>query len=105
VTGGDVFLGVVVDPTGWTTFRHRVYQQCRKIPAGSTCTYQQLAAMAGSPKASRAVGAAMASNRVPLVIPCHRVVSAGGDLRGFSAPGGLETKRMLLQLERACVAS
>ena len=98
--GRESFLQIKVDSTGWTPFQKRVYQQCRLIRAGSTRTYKQLAAMAGSEKASRAVGAAMARNRVPLVIPCHRVVSAGGSLRGFSAPGGLDTKRFLLDLER-----
>ena len=63
-------------------------------------TYKQLAKLAGNEKASRAVGAAMSRNRILLVIPCHRVIAAGGGLRGFSAPGGLATKRLLLQLER-----
>tara|TARA_R110002049_G_scaffold72490_3_gene187247 strand:+ start:4257 stop:4718 length:462 start_codon:yes stop_codon:yes gene_type:complete len=96
----DAFDDVRVDSTGWTPFLCKVYQQCRLIRAGSTRTYKQLATMAGNEKASRAVGAAMARNRVPLVIPCHRVVSAGGNLRGFSAPGGLKTKRFLLELEQ-----
>ena len=99
--GVESFLDVPVDSTGWTAFHHRVYEQCRKIEAGTTRTYKELAAMAGSDKASRAVGAAMARNRIPLVIPCHRVVSAGGNLRGFSAPGGLDTKRFLLDLEQS----
>jgi methylated-DNA-[protein]-cysteine S-methyltransferase len=58
-----------------------------------------LATGVGSRGASRAVGAAMSRNRILLVIPCHRVVSAGGVLRGFSAPGGLRTKQFLLDLE------
>ena len=99
--GQDVFLDVQVDPTGWTPFQRRVYENCRMIQAGSTRTYKELAAMAGSENASRAVGAAMARNRVPLVIPCHRVISTDGQLRGFSAPGGLDTKRFLLDLEKS----
>ena len=97
--GRELFDDVKVDPTGWTPFQSLVYQQCRSIRPGVTLTYKQLAKLAGSEKASRAVGAAMARNRVPLIIPCHRVVSTGGDLRGFSAPGGLATKRFLLDLE------
>lgn len=98
--GKDVFASVQLDPVGWTPFQRRVYEQCRRIKAGSTRTYKELATMAGSENASRAVGAAMARNRVPLVIPCHRVVSANGQLRGFSAPGGLKTKQFLLDLEK-----
>lgn len=99
-SGEDCLAQVRVDASGWSKFTRRVYRYCREIPASQTRTYQQLAAAAGSSRASRAVGAAMARNRVPLVIPCHRVVAAGGALRGFSAPGGLETKQRLLQLER-----
>lgn len=98
--GEDSFGEVRVDSRGWSDFARRVYRCCRQIPASATWTYQQLAAAAGSPRASRAVGAAMARNQVPLVIPCHRVVAASGRLRGFSAPGGLETKQRLLSLER-----
>ncbi len=94
------FAAVTVDPGGWTDFAARTYDACRAIKAGTTATYKQLAAAAGNPNASRAVGAAMARNRVLLVIPCHRVVSTGGNLGGFSAPGGLTTKRSLLELER-----
>lgn len=99
-TGQVSFAHVRLDFRGWSDFAQRVYQCCRQIPVASTWTYRQLAVAAGSPKASRAVGAAMARNRVPLVVPCHRVISSGGALRGFSAPGGLETKQRLLQLER-----
>ena len=56
--------------------------------------------LAGKERASRAVGTAMRKNRIPLVIPCHRVVASGGGIGGYSAPGGLDTKRMLLQLEQ-----
>jgi methylated-DNA-[protein]-cysteine S-methyltransferase len=63
-------------------------------------TYGELAAKAGSPRAARAVGSCMARNRIPLVIPCHRVVPSGGRLGSFSAPGGSETKRRLIDMER-----
>lgn len=91
---------LVLDPTGWTSFTRRVYRHCLEIPHGSTITYKQLAALAGNERASRAVGAAMSRNRVLLVIPCHRVVSASGNLQGYSARGGISTKRQLLELER-----
>ena len=91
---------LVLDPTGWTSFTQRVYRHCLDIPYGSTITYKQLAAMAGNERASRAVGAAMSRNRILLVIPCHRVVSASGNLQGYSAKGDISTKRLLLELER-----
>ncbi|MGC4003444.1 MAG: MGMT family protein [Pirellulales bacterium] len=81
-----------------TEFQQRVIRACRKIPRGETATYGKVAALAGSPGAARAVGRVMATNRLPLVIPCHRVVGSTG-LHGFSAPGGLDTKRRLLELE------
>lgn len=98
-SGRSSFSEVVLDEEGWTEFTLRVYRQCRKIEPGQTLTYKQLAELAGSPNASRAVGAAMSRNRVLLVIPCHRVLSSNGQLTGFSAPGGLQTKRYLLDLE------
>ena len=82
-------------------FTRKVIQRCRKIPAGKTMTYGELAAACGSPNAARAVGNAMATNRFPLIIPCHRVVGSGGCLGGFSAPQGIELKRQLLQREGA----
>ena len=97
---GDAMRSLPVDPTGWTPFFAEVYAACREIPLGQTMGYGQLAAAVGRPRAVRAVGQAMARNRVPLVIPCHRVVGAAGSLGGFSAPGGVATKRRLLQLEQ-----
>lgn len=98
-TGVAEFDSVRIDTQGWTPFTETVYRNCREIASGTTVTYKQLAASSGNELASRAVGAAMARNRVLLVIPCHRVVSASGGLRGFSAPGGLNTKQFLLDLE------
>ncbi|TWU55106.1 methylated-DNA--[protein]-cysteine S-methyltransferase [Rubripirellula reticaptiva] len=98
--GTEPLEGIKLDTAGWTDFTQRVYENCRKIPAGETVTYRELAAMAGNQKASRAVGAAMAKNRTLLVIPCHRVIAADGSLRGFSAAGGLVTKQRLLELEQ-----
>lgn len=99
--GRASFDPIQIDPAGWTPFSQRVYQSCRSIPAGTTITYKTLAKMSGSPGAFRAAGGAMARNRILLVIPCHRVIAASGKLQGFSAPGGLETKRRLIELEHA----
>jgi methylated-DNA-[protein]-cysteine S-methyltransferase len=88
-----------------SAFQRRVVKACRAIPAGERRTYGQLAAAAGSPGAARAVGQVMATNRVPLVVPCHRVVASGGGLGGFSAPQGLTMKRRLLSLEETSLAA
>lgn len=90
-----------LDWQGVSAFHRRVLRACYRIPAGSVLTYGELASKVGSPKAARAVGAAMAANRWPLLIPCHRVVGSGGKLTGYSGIGGLETKRRLLEMEAA----
>ena len=82
-----------------TPFQQRVVDVVQSIPPGQTLTYGQVAELAGSPGAARAVGQVMAKNPVPLVVPCHRVVGSAGGLGGFSAPGGVETKKRLLALE------
>lgn len=81
-----------------TEFQLAVIKTCRKIPHGETRSYLALAKQAGFDGAARAVGTVMSKNNIPLVIPCHRVVSSNG-LGGFSAPRGLGTKRQLLELE------
>jgi methylated-DNA-[protein]-cysteine S-methyltransferase len=80
-------------------FARRVVDACRRIPWGQVRTYGQLAAVCGSPGAARAVGSVMAKNRFPLIVPCHRVLAAGGELGGYSAPAGLRMKRRLLEME------
>jgi methylated-DNA-[protein]-cysteine S-methyltransferase len=92
---------VPVDLGGAEPFDRRVYEAARSIQPGRTSTYGELAAEAGEPGEARAVGVAMARNRVPLIVPCHRVVAADGRLGGFSAPGGTATKRRLLEIEGA----
>jgi methylated-DNA-[protein]-cysteine S-methyltransferase len=82
-----------------TPFKRHVYEFSRQIPPGQTRTYGELALAAGAEGAARAVGQAMATNPLPLLIPCHRVVAAGGRLCGFSAYGGLVTKKKLLEIE------
>ena len=95
----DDFLDIPLAIDTCPPFSRKVLAACRKIPYGQTQSYSELAAAAGSPRAARAVGRAMATNPVPLVIPCHRVLGAKGDLRGYSAYGGLRLKRRLLELE------
>lgn len=81
-----------------TPFQGKVLAELRKVPYGTTVSYGELAKRVGNPKASRAVGMANGRNPIPIVIPCHRVIGANGDLTGFG--GGLDTKRRLLALER-----
>ena len=90
---------VAIDLSGVPPFHRKVLTAARRIPYGRTATYGELARRAGSPRAARAVGQAMAHNPVALIVPCHRVVAAGGGLGGFG--GGLALKRRLLALERA----
>ena len=90
---------VELDERSIDAFRHAVYAATRTIPPGSTVTYGEIAKAIGQPEAARDVGAALARNPFPIVVPCHRVVGAGGKLTGFSAPGGLVTTRRMLELE------
>lgn len=88
-------------PLDWalssTGFRRRVLRECAQIPFGATSTYKAMAIAAGSPSAFRAAGGALGSNPIPIVVPCHRVLSTGGGLGGYT--GGLDRKRRLLALE------
>lgn len=85
-----------LEPTG-TEFQLEVLDELRKIPYGETTSYGEIARRIGRPRAVRAVGAANGRNPIPVIIPCHRVIGAGGDLTGFG--GGLATKERLLRLE------
>lgn len=85
-----------------TPFQGRVLSALRKVPYGATVSYGELARRVGNPRASRAVGMANGRNPIPIVIPCHRVIGANGDLTGFG--GGLATKRRLLALEARFVS-
>ncbi len=80
-------------------FARKVLAACRKIPSGKTVSYSQLAGMIGKPRASRAVGSALARNPIPLIIPCHRVIHSDSSLGNFSAFGGTNTKKKLITLE------
>ena len=81
------------------TFAEDVYRLTSQIPEGRVSTYGAIAKQLKKPKASRAVGRILASNPRPIVVPCHRVVSGDGGLRGYSAPGGLATKARILKRE------
>jgi len=87
-------------PSG-TDFQRKIWALLQKIPYGQTSTYAELAKMIGQPTACRAVGAANGRNPLPIVIPCHRVISSSGKLTGYA--GGLEAKQALLELEGAMV--
>jgi AraC family transcriptional regulator of adaptative response/methylated-DNA-[protein]-cysteine methyltransferase len=89
-----------VDVPG-SPFQEAVWAELRRIPFGSTISYRELAARVGVPAASRAVGRANGSNRLAVIIPCHRVIASGGGLGGYG--GGLAAKRWLLDLERSAV--
>lgn len=80
-------------------FKDKVYKVVSKIPKGKVATYGQVALLAGNKKAARAVGALMRSNPNPIVVPCHRVVSANGALTGYSSEGGINKKKKLLLKE------
>jgi methylated-DNA-[protein]-cysteine S-methyltransferase len=92
------FSAVAVDLSALSDFQRKLYQSLRGIGWGHTTTYGDLARALGCPDA-RDVGQAMGKNPVPVVIPCHRVLAAGGKMGGFSAPGGTATKEKLLALE------
>lgn len=80
-------------------FDRRVYAVTSAIPRGSTLTYGDVAARLGQPGAAQAVGRALGRNPFPIVIPCHRILGAGTEIGGFSAPGGTATKQAMLALE------
>lgn len=97
---GDVAaLDAVPVDGGGTPFQRRVWAALRRIPAGGTASYRDVARRIGCPDAVRAVGAANAANPVGIVVPCHRVIGADGTLHGYA--GGLERKRWLLRHEGA----
>ncbi|CAH2030809.1 methylated-DNA--[protein]-cysteine S-methyltransferase [Trichlorobacter ammonificans] len=82
-----------------TPFQERVLAVACRIPYGTVISYRRLAELAGHPKAARAAGGVMAANRLPVIIPCHRVVSSTGALTGYSGAGGISCKKLLLTME------
>ena len=89
---------VPLELDGASAFFRRAWEACRSIPVGETRSYAWLAAEAGNPRAARGAGRAMARNRVPILVPCHRVIGTDGGLHGFGGPG-LPLKARLLNLE------
>jgi methylated-DNA-[protein]-cysteine S-methyltransferase len=85
-------------------FDRQVYAIARGVPAGETISYGEIATRLGDRRLARDVGQALAHNPFPIVVPCHRVLAAGGKLGGFSARGGVATKQRLLEIERASVS-
>ena len=83
-----------------TDFQKEVLTVLRTVKYGQTVSYGQVARLVNNPKASRAIGAVMAINPLPLIIPCHRVIKTDGSLGYFSAAGGVDTKQRMLDLER-----
>lgn len=92
---------VPLDESGIPEFHRRVYQVTRSIPAGETTTYGAIAQTLGDVRLAQEVGVALGHNPIPIITPCHRVLGADGKLVGFSAPGGVETKRRMLLIEGA----
>lgn len=86
-------------------FHKRAYEIARKIPAGQTMTYGEIAGRLGVPHESREVGQAMGKNPIAIIMPCHRVLGADGKMGGFSANGGVATKRRILEIEGAAAVS
>ena len=94
-----------IDFSGYSQFAVSVLKMLQTVPFGTTVSYGELAAMAGHPGAARAIGRVVGANRTPILIPCHRVVGSQGDLVGYSATGGLITKRWLLDFEQQVLSN
>ncbi len=95
--GLRVTFDIPLDYDTATSFQRRVWEATRRIPYGETRSYRWIAEQAGSPRGSRAAGHALGANPLPIVVPCHRVITADGKPGGFS--GGLDMKRLLLSIE------
>lgn len=97
----DNFADVGLDLSAVPPMHRRIYDHIRGVGWGETTTYGAIARWLGDVALSRAVGAAMGANPIPLIVPCHRVLGADGKIGGFSAPGGVGAKLEMLALERA----
>ncbi|MEC7708301.1 MAG: methylated-DNA--[protein]-cysteine S-methyltransferase [Candidatus Thermoplasmatota archaeon] len=91
---------IVLDAIG-TPFQVRVWEEIRKIPHGETRTYKGIAEAIGDPSSYRAVANACGSNPIPISVPCHRVIRSDGRLGGYSGPGGVSGKAILLAVEKS----
>lgn len=101
----DDLADLPLDMAGVPEFHRLVYEAARRIGPGHTRTYGELAVELGEPGAARAVGQALGANPFAVIVPCHRVLAAGGRGGGFSAPGGVDTKLRLLEIERARIGN
>jgi methylated-DNA-[protein]-cysteine S-methyltransferase len=99
--GERAAFDVPLDLSSLTAFQRQVLQTVRQVPRGDFITYAELARRIGRPKAARAVGRALGSNPIPIIIPCHRVLASDGGLGGYSGRDGVRTKARLLYLEGA----
>jgi methylated-DNA-[protein]-cysteine S-methyltransferase len=97
----DDLADIALDETGLSDFSRRVYVIARRIPPGATRTYGDIAKEMGGLHLAREVGQALGRNPYPIIVPCHRILAAGGKTGGFSAPGGVQTKFRMLAIERA----
>ncbi len=95
------FDDIPCDLTNLSPFSQRVLNATRRIPFSETVSYKEIAAMIASPRASRAIGRALAINPIPIVIPCHRVIRSDGQLGGYSGSNDIKFKSRLLELERS----
>jgi methylated-DNA-[protein]-cysteine S-methyltransferase len=97
----DNFADVALDLSGVPGTNRRIYEHIRELAWGETTTYGAIARWLGDVALSRAVGAAMGANPIPLIVPCHRVLAADGRTGGFSSPRGVQAKMEMLALEKA----
>ncbi|MEN8127150.1 MAG: methylated-DNA--[protein]-cysteine S-methyltransferase [Planctomycetota bacterium] len=95
------FRDVAVCLEDRSEFQQKILSILRTVSYAETVSYRQLAQLAGNPKAARAIGSVMAQNPLPLIIPCHRVIKSDGTIGQFSAPGGTNAKKRMLQLEKS----
>ena len=93
------FSNTQVNLKRYSAFQKKILQTVKKIPYGETRSYKEVAEISGYPKAYRSVGTTMKHNSIPLIIPCHRVIKSDGNLGGFSAKGGINLKKRMLNLE------
>jgi methylated-DNA-[protein]-cysteine S-methyltransferase len=100
LTGNRRQFDLPLDLSTSTNFQQQVLSLTFQIPYGQTCTYKDIAVSLGKTNAARAVGRVEATNPIPLVIPCHRVLGSDGSLHGYGGPGGIKLKAWLLELEQ-----
>ena len=98
---GRDLSAIALDMDGLPSFDRRVYEVARTIAPGATLSYGEISARLGARDLAREVGQALGRNPFPIIVPCHRVLAAGGKAGGFSANGGITTKLRLLTIERA----